>query len=94
MYVAARSADLLFSKRFHPFCSDGLLLSYHHEHLPLSFLPVGGAATGVQFSLLEPVLLSSLPTSLRGGGGRGGEGGEITGHLVTPHPYDKYSHVC
>ena len=71
MYVAARSADLLFSKRFHPFCSDGLLLSCHHEHLPLSLLPVGGAATGVQLHLLEPVLLPSLPTSLRGEKGKG-----------------------
>ena len=70
MYVAAGSTELLFSEQFHPFCSDGLLL-YHHEHLPLSFLPVGGAATGVQLHLLEPVLLSSLPTSLRGEEGKG-----------------------
>ena len=70
MYVAARSANLLFSERFHPFCSDGLLLSYHHESLPLSLLPVGGAATGVQLALLEPVL-SSLSTSLKGEEGKG-----------------------
>ena len=74
VHLAARSAELLFSEWFHSFCSDGLLLSYHHECLPLSLLPVGGAATRVQFSLLEPILLSSLPTSLKGGEGREGEG--------------------
>ena len=40
----------------------GLLLLYHH---------VGGAAAGVQLPLLEPVFLSSLPTSLRGEEGKG-----------------------
>ena len=70
MYVVAGSADLLFLERFHPFCFDSLL-SYHHECLPLSLLPVGGAATGVQLSLFKPILLSSLPTSLRGGERRG-----------------------
>ena len=65
MNLAVGSADLFFPERFHPFCSDSLLLSYHHECLSLSLLPVGGAAAGVQFPLLETILLPPLPTSLR-----------------------------
>ena len=68
-YIAVGSADLFFPERFYPFCSDTLLLSYHHECLSLSLLPVGGAAAGVQLPLLEPILLSSLPTSLKEGRG-------------------------
>ena len=65
MNIVAGSADLFFPERFHPFGPDSLLLSYHHECLSLSLLPVGGAAAGVQLPLLEPILLPPLPTSLR-----------------------------
>ena len=65
MNIAVGSADLFFPERFHPFRSDGFLLSYHHECLSLSLLPVGGTAAGVQLPLLEPILLPPLPTSLR-----------------------------
>ena len=62
MYVAARSADPLFSERFHPFCSDGLLLSYHHEHLPLFFSLLVVLLLGFSFIFLNPYFFHpSLP---------------------------------